>query len=61
MTAAYTFDIFSTLDGFGSHRGDWGGYGAGKAPNCSIAASPYTASRSGWSLAPPHSGHSCRC
>jgi dihydrofolate reductase len=28
MTATYTFDIFSTLDGFGSYdeRGDWGGY-----------------------------------
>ena len=26
MTATYTFDIFSTLDGYGSHHGDWGGY-----------------------------------
>ena len=27
MTAIYTFDIFSTLDGFGSYEdGDWGGY-----------------------------------
>jgi dihydrofolate reductase len=27
MTATYTFDIFSTLDGFGSYNGgDWGGY-----------------------------------
>jgi dihydrofolate reductase len=27
MTATYTFDIFSTLDGFGSYDGgDWGGY-----------------------------------
>lgn len=28
MTATYTFDIFSTLDGFGSYSpdGDWGGY-----------------------------------
>ena len=28
MTAAYTFDVFSTLDGYGSYRepGDWGGY-----------------------------------
>jgi hypothetical protein len=22
MTATYTFDVFSSLDGFGSHRGD---------------------------------------
>jgi dihydrofolate reductase len=28
MTATYTFDIFSTLDGYGSYSddGDWGGY-----------------------------------
>jgi dihydrofolate reductase len=28
MTATYTFDIFCTLDGFGSYdeNGDWGGY-----------------------------------
>jgi dihydrofolate reductase len=28
MTATYTFDVFTTLDGFGSYdeHGDWGGY-----------------------------------
>lgn len=28
MTAAYTWDILSTLDGYGSYNehGDWGGY-----------------------------------
>ena len=28
MPATYTFDVFSTLDGFGSYdeTGDWGGY-----------------------------------
>jgi len=26
MTATYTFDVFCSLDGFGSHSGDWGGY-----------------------------------
>jgi dihydrofolate reductase len=28
MTATYTFDVFSSLDGFGSYgpEGDWGGY-----------------------------------
>jgi dihydrofolate reductase len=27
MTATYTFDVFSSLDGYGSHSGgDWGGY-----------------------------------
>ena len=24
MTATYTFDVFSSLDGYGSHNGDWG-------------------------------------
>jgi dihydrofolate reductase len=27
MTATYTFDVFSTLDGYGSHNGDWGKQG----------------------------------
>ena len=26
MTATYTWDVFSTLDGYGAHSGDWGGY-----------------------------------
>jgi dihydrofolate reductase len=34
MTATYTFDVFSTLDGFGSYnsRGDWGGYWSKQGP-----------------------------
>ena len=34
MTALYTFDIFSTLDGFGSYgpEGDWGGYWGKEGP-----------------------------
>ena len=34
MTAAYTFDIFSSLDGYGSYRepGDWGGYWGKQGP-----------------------------
>ena len=34
MTASYTFDIFSTLDGFGSYGegGDWGGYWGKQGP-----------------------------
>src|SRR5688500_14238966 len=26
MTATYTFDVFSSLDGYGSHSGNLGGY-----------------------------------
>jgi dihydrofolate reductase len=32
MAATYTFDVFTTLDGFGSHRGDWGGYWGKQGP-----------------------------
>ncbi|MCE7002390.1 dihydrofolate reductase family protein [Kibdelosporangium philippinense] len=32
MTATYTFDIFSSLDGFAAHRGDWGGYWGKQGP-----------------------------
>ncbi|GAA1579308.1 dihydrofolate reductase family protein [Kribbella hippodromi] len=34
MTALYTFDIFCTLDGFGSYDapGDWGGYWSKQGP-----------------------------
>ena len=32
MTATYTFDVFSTLDGYGSHNGDWGGYWGKQGP-----------------------------
>ena len=32
MTAAYTFDVFSSLDGYGSNSGDWGGYWGKQGP-----------------------------
>ncbi|MDQ4034958.1 MAG: deaminase, partial [Chloroflexota bacterium] len=33
MTALYTFDVFSTLDGFGSFGGgNWGGYWGKQGP-----------------------------
>ena len=34
MTASYTFDVFSTLDGYGSYGpdGDWGGYWGKQGP-----------------------------
>jgi dihydrofolate reductase len=33
MTATYTFDVFSTIDGFGSYDGgDWGGYWSKQGP-----------------------------
>ena len=34
MTATYTFDVFTTLDGYGSYNehGDWGGYWGKQGP-----------------------------
>src|ERR671935_1609571 len=32
MTAIYTFDVFSSLDGYGSHSGNWGGYWGKQGP-----------------------------
>ena len=34
MTAIYTFDVFASLDGFGSfdRNGDWGGYWGKQGP-----------------------------
>jgi hypothetical protein len=34
MTATYTFDVFSSLDGYGSYdeHGDWGGYWGKQGP-----------------------------
>jgi dihydrofolate reductase len=32
MTASYTWDVFTSLDGFGAHRGNWGGYWGKQGP-----------------------------
>ncbi len=32
MTVTYTFDVFSSLDGYGAHSGDWGGYWGKQGP-----------------------------
>ena len=32
MTATYTFDVFSSLDGFGAATGDWAGYWGKQGP-----------------------------
>jgi dihydrofolate reductase len=32
MSATYTFDVFSSLDGFGSAKADWGGYWGKQGP-----------------------------
>jgi len=32
VTATYTFDVFSSLDGFGAASGDWTGYWGKQGP-----------------------------
>ena len=32
MTATYTFDVFSSLDGYGAASGDWTGYWGKQGP-----------------------------
>src|SRR5258707_2676099 len=32
MTVTYTFDVFSSLDGFGAASGNWGGYWGKQGP-----------------------------
>ncbi|MGH7920641.1 MAG: dihydrofolate reductase family protein, partial [Candidatus Dormibacteraceae bacterium] len=32
MTVPYTFDVFSSLDGYGANRGTWGGYWGKQGP-----------------------------
>jgi dihydrofolate reductase len=33
MTATYTFDVFSSLDGYGTNSGAWGGYWGKQGPD----------------------------
>ena len=33
MAATYTWDVFASLDGYGSHHGDWGGYWGKEGPD----------------------------
>lgn len=48
MTATYTFDVFSSLDGYGSAAGDsdWGIRRSGSAPNMSGSKSHDTSGHS---------------
>lgn len=34
MTATFTVDVFSSLDGYGAAGGDWTGYWGKQGPNC---------------------------
>ena len=58
MTATYTFDIFSTLDGYGSYGpdGDWGGYWGKQGPELLDRRLSLYDHSSEWSSAPIRSG-----
>jgi hypothetical protein len=64
-TATYTFDVFSSLDfssldGYGAHSGNWGGYWGKQGPSCSSAPQRYAASRAaGSSPATKVCAHCC--
>jgi hypothetical protein len=71
MTATYTFDVFSSLDGFGAAGGNWTGYWGkqgpelldhrlavyGEAQRMVFGANTYRASRRCW----PQARRSPRC
>ena len=46
MTATYTFDVSSSLDGYGAAGGNWTGYWGKQGPSCSTIALPCTARES---------------
>ena len=53
MTATYTFDVFTSLDGFGSHHGDWGGYWGKQGPELLDHRLSLYDRSNGWCSAPP--------
>ena len=63
VSATYTFDVFATLDGFGSYGpdGDWGGYWGKQGPEFLDRRLAVLARTSGWSSEPPPSGSSRSC
>jgi hypothetical protein len=40
MIATYTFDVFSSLDGYGAAGGDWTGYWGKRGPSYPTTAVP---------------------
>jgi hypothetical protein len=60
-TATYTFDAFSSLDGYGSHSGgNWGDYWGKQGPELlDYRLALYDAER--WSSGPTPIGNLCDC
>ena len=60
MTATYTFDVFSSLDGFGAAGGDWTGYWGKQGPELLDRRLTLYDRNSGWSSGPTRIGRSRR-
>ena len=60
MTAQYTFDVFSSLDGFGAAGGDWTGYWGKQGPELLDHRLARTGKRNGWYSVPTRTGRSRR-
>ena len=63
MTATYTFDVFTSLDGFGVvNGGDWGGYWGKQGPQLlEHRLALYDEESANGTSAPTHIGNSRRC
>jgi hypothetical protein len=61
MTATFTFDVFSSLDGFGAASGNWTGYSGKQGPELLDHRLACTARNSGWSSGPARTGRSRGC
>ena len=62
MTATYTFDVFSSLDGYGSiSGGNWGGYWGKQGPELLDHRLALYGERQRWSSGPTHIGRSRGC
>ena len=61
MTATYTFDVFSSLDGYGAASANWTGYWGKQGPELLDHRLACTARTSGWSSAPTRIAHSRGC
>ena len=58
MTATYTFDVFTSLDGFGAAGGNWTGYWGKQGPELLDHRLALYDRSSGWSSGPTRTGHS---
>ncbi len=61
MTAIYTFDVFSSLDGYGAAGGNWTGYWGKQGPELLGHRLALYEGSSGWSSGPTRIGHSRGC